>query len=189
MESMFKNCESLTLLNISNFQTSKVKNMQYMFDSCVKLAEIDINPKLFDNNALKPEIRKKAEEVVNEFLKILAEDEVKLKVRDVILTGSNASYNYTANSDVDLHILADTAQFDDPEQLHKKLYNCYRRLFESKFDITFYGIPVEIYVETEDNPVVSNGIYSVMYDKWVKEPTRDYVKEVDQKEIAEFAKP
>jgi predicted nucleotidyltransferase len=148
-----------------------------------------LNPKLFDNNALKPEIRKKAEEVVNEFLKILAEDEVKLKVRDVILTGSNASYNYTANSDVDLHILADTAQFDDPEQLHKKLYNCYRRLFESKFDITFYGIPVEIYVETEDNPVVSNGIYSVMYDKWVKEPTRDYVKEVDQKEIAEFAKP
>ena len=148
-----------------------------------------LNPKLFDNDIIKPEIRKKAEDVVNEFLKILAEDEVKLKVRDVILTGSNASYNYTANSDVDLHILADTAQFDDPEQLHKKLYNCYRRLFESKFDITFYGIPVEVYVETEDNPVVSNGIYSVMYDRWVKEPTQDYVKEIDQKEIAEFAKP
>jgi len=148
-----------------------------------------LNPKLFENNSLKPEIRKKAEEVVNEFLRILAEDEVRLDVRDVILTGSNASYNYTADSDVDLHILANTTQFDDPEQLHKKLYNCYRRIFESKFDISFYGIPVEVYVETEDNPVVSNGIYSVMYDKWVKEPTKDYVKEVDQEEIAKFAKP
>ena len=148
-----------------------------------------LNPKLFNNMTLKPEIRKKAEEVVNEFLRILAEDEVKLDIRDVILTGSNASYNYTANSDVDLHILANTTQFDDPEQLHKKLYNCYRRIFESKFDISFYGIPVEVYVETEDNPVVSNGIYSVMYDKWVKEPTQDYVKEVNQEEIAKFAKP
>ena len=148
-----------------------------------------LNPKLFNGNTLKPEIRKKAEEVVNEFLRILAEDEVRLDVRDVILTGSNASYNYTADSDVDLHILASTAQFDDPEQLHKKLYNCYRRIFESKFDISFYGIPVEVYVETEDNPVVSNGIYSVMYDKWVKEPTQDYVKDVDQEEIAKFAKP
>ena len=148
-----------------------------------------LNPKLFENNSLKPEIRKKAEEVVNEFLRLLAEDEVKLQVRDVILTGSNASFNYTKDSDVDLHILAKTVDLNDPDKLYPKLYNCYRRLFEGKFDISFYGIPVEVYVETEDNPVVSNGIYSVMYDKWVKEPTQDYVKEIDQKEIAEFAKP
>lgn len=125
----------------------------------------ELNQKLFDGDHLKPEVREKAEEIINEFLKILAEDEVKLIVRDVILTGSNASYNYTKDSDIDLHILANTTQFDDPEQLHKKLYSCYRRIFESKFDISFYGIPVEVYVETEDNPVVSNGIYSVMYDK------------------------
>lgn len=148
-----------------------------------------LNQKLFDGMQLKPEVRKKAEEVVNEFLRILAEDEVKITVRDVILTGSNASYNYTKDSDIDLHILAKTIDLDDPEKLYSKLYNCYRRIFESKFDISFYGIPVEVYVETEDNPVVSNGIYSVMYDKWIKEPQEAYVPEIDQKAIDIAAKP
>ena len=148
-----------------------------------------LNPKLFDDMKLKPEIRQKAQDVVNEFLRILAEDEVRLEVRDVILTGSNASYNYTENSDVDLHILAKTKDLNDPDKLYPKIYNCYRRLFEGKFDISFYGIPVEVYVEVEDNPVVSNGIYSVMFDQWVKEPTHDYVKEVDQKEIDAAATP
>lgn len=148
-----------------------------------------LNPKLFDGMQLKPEVRKKAEEVVNEFLRILAEDEVKLYVRDVVLTGSNASYNYTDNSDIDLHILAKTVDLDDPEKLYPKLYNCYRRIFESKFDISFYGIPVEVYVETENNPVVSNGIYSVMYDKWIKEPRKSYVPDIDQSVIDVVSKP
>ena len=148
-----------------------------------------LNPKLFDGMVLKPEIRQKAQDVVNEFLRILVEDEVRLEVRDVILTGSNASFNYTKDSDVDLHILAKTKDLNDPDKLYPKIYNCYRRLFEGKFDISFYGIPVEVYVEVEDNPVVSNGIYSVMFDQWVKEPTKDYVKDVNQEEITKFAKP
>ena len=149
----------------------------------------ELNPKLFDGDKLKPEIRDKAEDVVNEFLSILAEDEVLINVRDVILTGSNASFNYTENSDIDLHILARTADLDDPNKLYSKLYNCYRRLFERRFDISFYGIPVEVYVETEADPVVSNGIYSVMYDRWVKEPKETYVPEVNQAEIDAAAKP
>lgn len=149
----------------------------------------ELNQKIFDGDKLKPEVRAKAEEVVNEFLRILAEDEVKLVVRDVILTGSNASYNYTKDSDIDLHILAKTVDLNDPDKLYPKIYNCYRRLFESKFNISFYGVPVEVYVETEDNPVVSNGIYSVMFDKWVKYPEPGYVPEVDQAKIDAEAKP
>ena len=36
----------------------------------------ELNQKLFDGNRLKPEVREKAEEIINEFLKILAEDEI-----------------------------------------------------------------------------------------------------------------
>ena len=148
-----------------------------------------LNQKLFDGDQIKPEVRDKVEEVTNEFLKILAEDAVTLKVRDVILTGSNASYNYNDKSDIDVHILADTASLNDPDKLYTKLYNAYRRLFESKFDITFYGIPVEVYVETEDNPVVSNGIYSIMFNKWRKYPEPTYVPDIDQKVIDKAAEP
>ena len=149
----------------------------------------ELNQKLFDGNRLKPEVREKAEEIINEFLKILAEDEVKLIVRDVILTGSNASYNYTKDSDIDLHIIAETKSFEESADVYAKLYRAYGRIFGNKFEISFYGIPVEIYVETEANPVVSNGIYSVMFDKWVKEPSAIAIPEIDQKAIHKAAKP
>ena len=149
----------------------------------------ELNQKLFDGDHLKPEVREKAEEIINEFLKILAEDEVKLIVRDVILTGSNASYNYTKDSDIDLHIIADTKSFEESADVYAKLYRAYGRIFGNKFEISFYGIPVEIYVETESNPVVSNGIYSVMFDKWVKEPSAIAIPEIDQKAINKAAKP
>lgn len=149
----------------------------------------ELNQKLFDGNRLKPEVREKAEEIINEFLKILTEDEVKLIVRDVILTGSNASYNYTKDSDIDLHIIAETKSFEESADVYAKLYRAYGRIFGNKFEISFYGIPVEIYVETESNPVVSNGIYSVMFDKWVKEPSVIAIPEIDQKAINKAAKP
>ena len=149
----------------------------------------ELNQKLFDGDHLKPEVREKAEEIISEFLKILAEDEVKLLVRDVILTGSNASYNYTKDSDIDLHIIADTKSFEESADVYAKLYRAYGRIFGNKFEISFYGIPVEIYVETESNPVVSNGIYSVMFDKWVKEPSAIAIPEIDQKAINKAAKP
>lgn len=149
----------------------------------------ELNQKLFDGNHLKPEVKEKAEEIINEFLKILAEDEVRLIVRDVILTGSNASYNYTKDSDIDLHIIAETKSFEESADVYAKLYRAYGRIFGNKFEISFYGIPVEIYVETESNPVVSNGIYSVMFDKWVKEPSAIAIPEIDQKAINKAAKP
>ena len=149
----------------------------------------ELNQKLFDGDHLKPEVREKAEEIINEFLKILAEDEVKLIVRDVILTGSNASYNYTKDSDIDLHIIAETKSFEESADVYAKLYRAYGRIFGNKFEISFYGIPVEIYVETESNPVVSNGIYSVMFDKWIKEPSAIAIPEIDQKAINKAAKP
>jgi len=148
-----------------------------------------LNPKLFENNKLKPEVRQKAQDVINEFLKILAEEEVKINIRDVILTGSNASYNYTKDSDVDLHVIAETKSLDEQADIYAKLYRAYGRIFGKKFEISFYGIPVEIYVETEADPVVSNGIYSVMYDQWIKEPSAVAIPEIDQKAIDKASKP
>ena len=39
---MFYNCSSLTSINLSNFNTSKVKNMNLMFNKCSRLIFINI---------------------------------------------------------------------------------------------------------------------------------------------------
>ena len=65
-----------------------------------------LNPLLFDeNDELKPEIKEAIEKIVNQFVEDLKTDSVKIEVKDVILVGSNVSYNYTKDSDLDIHII------------------------------------------------------------------------------------
>lgn len=150
----------------------------------------DLNPALFNQDAtLKPDVKEKINEIVEEFLKDFIEVEVELTVQDIILTGSNASYNYTKDSDLDIHIIADTSKIEDTLNLHKVIYNAYKSAFNKKFEIELNKVPVEIYVETQDTPLVSNGIYSVMNDNWVKEPVKEDIPEVDQEAIDKAFKP
>lgn len=110
-----------------------------------------LNPKLWDeDNNLKPEVREKILEIVKEFTDTLEEDEIKFKIKDIVLVGSNCSYNYNEMSDLDIHIRMDTKSLECPDNLYPLLYSAYRSLFNKKFDIDFYGIPVELYIETDD---------------------------------------
>lgn len=150
----------------------------------------ELNPALFnENSTLKPEVKEKINEIVDEFLKDFIEAEIKLNVKDIILTGSNASYNYTKDSDLDVHILADTSEIEDTLKLHKVIYDAYKSAFNKNFEIELNKVPVEIYVETQDTPLVSNGIYSVINDSWVKEPTKEAIPEVDQEAINKAFRP
>ena len=40
---MFQQCNELISLNLSNFNTSKVTDMQWMFNNCVKLEYLNIS--------------------------------------------------------------------------------------------------------------------------------------------------
>lgn len=110
----------------------------------------ELNPKLWDENGnLKPEVREKILEIAKEFTDGLKEDGIKFDLKDIRLVGSNCSYNYTDKSDLDVHLIMDTDSLECPDDLYPLLYSAYRSLFNGKLDIDFYGIPVELYVETE----------------------------------------
>ena len=107
-----------------------------------------LNPKLFDeNDELKSEIKEAIEKIVNQFVEDLKTDGVKIEVKDVILVGSNVSYNYTKDSDLDIHVIVDKDKLDCDPELYTLLYGAYRSLFNKNYNITIKGIPVEIYVE------------------------------------------
>ena len=117
-----------------------------------------LNPKLWDeDNQLKKEVREKILEIVDRFLEQLEEDEIKIEVEDIKIVGSNCSYNYTKDSDLDIHVVANTKKLESEANLYPILYDKYKSLFNDKYDIDFYGIPVEIYVETSDT-YISTGI-------------------------------
>jgi hypothetical protein len=143
-----------------------------------------LNSKLFTKDELlKDKVRDKMLEIVDTFLADLKEQDVKIKVDDILFIGSNASYNYTKDSDIDLHILANTRAVDYPADLGTAIYSAYRSIFNKNLDIALYDIPLEIFVETEDSARVSNGVYSVKKNKWIKKPVQEDILEYDKEAL------
>lgn len=143
-----------------------------------------LNPKLWNKDTtLKSEVKDKILEIVKEFENSLAEDNIKFNVKDIILVGSNVNYNYTKDSDLDIHIITDTTSLNCPDNLYPALYSAYRSLFNKNLNIEFYGIPVELYIETEESPRVSNGCYSVSQGKWISEPKIEDIPEYDKEQL------
>ena len=146
-----------------------------------------------EDKELLPEVREKLQLIADKFVEKLNEDEIPLEVKDIIIVGSNANYNYGPQSDIDLHIVADLSQFKGREkELAEKLYEAKKSIFNDKFDPMIRGHEVEIYVEPfedrnendipdevevieeflNESTANSNGIYSLKTG-WLKEPVRD----------------
>lgn len=133
-----------------NFSPDYEAGMQKFNQSFHEDKHETLNVKLFDGDELKKEVKDKLLKIKDKFVKTLSEDDIDLDVKDVVIVGSNVNYNYTENSDIDLHIIADLTNYDDEayNNLLEKTYNAYKSLFNNKYDLTIYGIPVEIYVES-----------------------------------------
>lgn len=135
----------------------------------------NLNPVLWDaDDKLRPEVREKLLATVDEFLKNL---EFGLDVVDVHIVGSNASFNYTAHSDVDVHLIANFG--DDCTEVLKYACAVSTASFNKSYDVEIKGIKVELYVEDIRSTTVTNGIYSLYEDKWVKFPKKIIAKEYD----------
>ena len=151
----------------------------------------ELNPKIWDepkNGDLKlyDDVREKLLNISYEFMEFLGVD---LVVSDITMTGSLSNYNWSEYSDVDLHIIADFEQFSDVEKpLYEELFRLKKTLFNSEHDIMIYGYEVELYVQNENEPHTSTGVYSVLFDEWVVKPSNDHVNSIDKESISKKSK-
>jgi len=95
-------------------------------------------------------------------------------VKDVLIVGGNANYNYTKNSDLDLHILVDKDKIPDcNEDILDEYLKDKKTIWKLTHDVTIYGIPVEIYVQGLDEKYgKGQGVYSLLHNKWIQEPKK-----------------
>ena len=129
----------------------------------------DLNPALWDGKSLKPEVRRQLLLIAEDFIQYLG---IRLPdIKDITISGSNAAYTYTDHSDIDLHILVDMTKLPD-DDVYQELFTAKKTLYNDDHKITIKGIPVELYVQDSNKPVVSIGEYSLMQEKWLKQPTK-----------------
>ena len=130
-----------------------------------------LNPALWSNNKLKPQIRLKLLEIARNFIDFISIPGINL--RDVTVSGSNAAYTYTEHSDLDLHLIVNVPK--DKEQLLKPLFDAKKNQYNFTRNIKIKGIDVEVYVQGSEDAHHSAGIYSVLDDQWVSEPKQERV--------------
>lgn len=137
-----------------------------------------LNPKIWDSNRMKSEVRGALLRIAEDFKNFL---DVPVRVLDVVITGGNANYNYTAKSDIDLHLIADFSEISCDREV-EELFDTKRLLYKRDHEIEIQGIPVELYVENHDMPAVSAGVYSILHGEWIREPSANQ-PDYDEKEV------
>lgn len=129
-----------------------------------------LNPRLWDlqTNKLKPEVRGHLLAIAGAwrvFTKI-PEDAVK----DVVMSGGNANFNYSSLSDIDIHLQCDFTKMPtvDPEIMKDYIF-AKMNLWSIKHPIVINGYPVQLFAQDINDPEqtpMNQGVYSLTNNQW-----------------------
>lgn len=144
-----------------------------------------LNPKIWnESDELEQEVEHALLRIAREYIDFLNMPEG-FDVVDIILTGSSANYNYTKFSDIDLHIIANISEAESVTCSVvdvKEFFRAKKSLWSQQHNIKIHNIPVEVYVQLEDEKLVAAGVYSLTKDKWTREPLKldEKTRQIDQ---------
>jgi len=151
-----------------------------------------LNPKFWKDNKLDSRVRLKLLDIADDFTDFLNVNWV--KPSDITMTGSLANYTWNEEySDIDLHIILNYKDVDERTDFVKNYFDAKKKEWNEKHkDIKIYGFPVEVYVQNENEPHKSSGVYSLEKNEWVTEPDvnnfseDDYDKNNVKTKVADF---
>lgn len=149
---------------------------QFLYEAEITLRYHDeLNPVFWKNEALDGKVRTHLLKIAEEWRKFA--NIPTAAVKDIILTGGNANFNYTKFSDLDLHLMVDKKEIAECD---KAILDDYLRdkkaLWTLSHDIMIYGFPVELYAQDLSEKSSSDqGVYSLKNNKWVKKPVKEEV--------------
>lgn len=157
-----------------------------------------LNPKLWafakgkQEYVMHPEVSAKLKEIADAFIDFMGINRDAIK--DVVITGSSASFNYTPHSDIDLHLIVDVDKIHKECPVVNEFLISKKSEFNNKHDIYIYGIPVEVYAEDYRNENIHNGLYSLKANSWIDKPKKlkpldnDLAVSAKYKELEQAAK-
>jgi len=129
----------------------------------------ELNPLFWENDKLKPEIRKHLLYVAKfwqEFAKIPLDI-----IEDIILVGGNANYNYTENSDLDIHFVIHKDKLKASKDIIDEYLKDKKELWSKIHHVQVKGHDVELYAQDINDPYQKDqGVYSLQNDEWLVHP-------------------
>lgn len=139
----------------------------------------ELSSDIWENDILIPRIEEKLLRIARDFYKDINID---AEIKDIQLTGSMANFNYTAYSDIDVHIIINFSDINEDVDLVKKAIDGSRFIWNLRHNIVIKGHDVELYVQDDSEEHIATGLYSLMNSKWLKYPKYN-PPDVDTKDV------
>lgn len=133
----------------------------------------ELNSDIWNGDVMDEEVRKVLIKNALEFIKYSKVD--KQKFKDITVTGSLANYNYTDNSDIDIHILIDFNQISDDKEFVGEYFKNKKNLWSETYPSSIRGHDVELYFQDISEPHTSTGVYSLMSNEWLTKPIKKMI--------------
>jgi len=127
----------------------------------------ELNPKLWIDGEFNNKLRVQLLKIARAFYKFLG---IQAEIKDVTLTGSNANYNWTKYSDIDLHLIINYKEINDNAVLVRELMQSKKSLWNNTYPLEFKGMNIELYAQDSNEPHASTGVYSLFNNDWVHKP-------------------
>lgn len=144
----------------------------------------ELNPKFWIDDEFNQRIRGKLIIIAEDFFKSLDLD---TDIIDIELTGSNANYNYSNYSDLDVHIIIDFNDVNKDVNLVKKMVDNQKFVWSTKHDISIKGHDVELYVQDVNEKHTASGLFSLLNNEWIRKPKYDE-PQIDENDIDDKTK-
>lgn len=132
-----------------------------------KYVKDSLNSKIWDGEKMRPEVRKKLLEIAKEYYEYL---NISSPIKKIVMTGSLANYNWTDNSDIDLHLIMDFNKVNDDKDFAKEYLSSKEGNWKDKHNIKIYGFDVETYSQDESEKHNSTGVYDIFKNEWIIKP-------------------
>jgi len=146
-----------------------------------------LNPKLWIGDELRPKLCEGFIKIASAFYDFL--DIEQTPILDIVLVGSNANYNWTEHSDIDIHIIINYLEIGDNLYLVQKYLQAKKSIWNSKYPLKLKGMHIELYAQDlNENLHSSVGIYSLMHKQWIQKPKPDIIS-IDDDAIKKKAQP
>lgn len=130
---------------------------------------------------IKDDVADKLSEIVEEYV----DDSEIFDMDDIIdaeILGSNANYNYNDTSDIDLHLIVNMSDISNNTEIVQIASNLERSEFNKHYDIEIRDLQVELYVEDVRSGTMSNGIYSLFQNEWIRKPKKETIPDYSNDE-------
>jgi predicted nucleotidyltransferase len=140
-----------------------------------------LDPNLWnENNELDSKVRKDLLQLAKDFYK---STEFKSKILDILFLGSCVNYNWTPESDIDLHVVIDISKEGLDKEHYRKYLDSLGARWNCQHDIKIKGHELEVYIQDikDKNSTIPlarkhSGMFSLLSNKWLIFPKKEKIQ-------------